>query len=90
MSEIKAYGEKIIIKKLTGSDISSGGIVLPKSRHSNWAKVVSVGPGAKQQLLNKAILVHDYAGTEVELDDGVHFVIEESDIVATKEGDSNA
>ena len=88
---VKAYGKRIIIKKLTGSNVTPGGIVLPKARHSNWAEIVSVGDGRSEDLLGKIVLVLDYAGTEIDLDNGVHFVIEESDIVATKEtGGSDA
>ena len=82
---IKAYGSRIIIKKLEGSNVSSGGIVLPKTRHSNWAKVVSIGRGQNAALIGKTILVSDYTGTEIDIDGDVHFVIEEKDIVATKE-----
>ncbi len=87
MSEtMTAFGKNIIVRKEEGSKTTPGGIVLPKARHSGWAKVISTGinVSAREILEGTLVLVGDYAGVEVNVNDEVLHVIHEDDIVAYK------
>lgn len=93
---LRPLGEKIIVKRLEASDMTSGGIVLPESAKEKpkQGKVLSVGDGrllddgtrqALQIKKNDRVLFSSYAGTEMKVEGEELLIMDESDVLAVLE-----
>ena len=91
--------DRVVVKRVDGDEKSAGGIIIPDTVKEKpmEGKVVSVGPGARdekgqlQALDVKAgdsVLFGKWSGTEVKLDGVEYLIMKESDIMGVIEGTS--
>ena len=97
MATIKPLGDKVLVKPSTSGDMTAGGIALPDSakERPQEGKVVAVGPGrtldngTKSEISVKEgdlVIYSKYGGTEIK-DAGVEYLLlDESSLLAVKEG----
>eukprot|EP01087_Luapelamoeba_hula_P024546 TRINITY_DN938_c0_g1_i1.p1 TRINITY_DN938_c0_g1~~TRINITY_DN938_c0_g1_i1.p1 ORF type:complete len:104 (+),score=17.87 TRINITY_DN938_c0_g1_i1:68-379(+) len=83
--------DRILIRKAP-TQTSIGGIVLPESaqRKTNIGEVIAAGPGGRRQdgtsvpmsvKVGDHVLLSEYGGTQIEVNDEELFVYHESDIL---------
>jgi chaperonin GroES len=94
--KMKPLGDKVIVKRLEASDVTTGGIFLPESAKEKPKRgiIQAVGPGrvtdtgergSMQLSKNDQVLFTSYAGTEVEVGGEEYLIMSESDILAVVE-----
>ncbi len=97
MANVKPLGDKVLVKPNTSDEKTAGGIVLPDSakERPQEGTVVSVGPGRvldngqKVEIGVKAgdvVIYSKYGGTEIKIEGTEHLILDESSILAIKEG----
>ena len=97
MANVKPLGDKVLVKPNTSEEKTSGGIVLPDSakERPQEGTVVSVGTGRildngqKVEIGVKAgdvVIYSKYGGTEIKIEGKEHLILDESSILAIKEG----
>ena len=77
----------------TASTQKIGGIEIPADRDVQKAKVIAVGPGGivdgnevKMQVsVGQKVIIRDYAGTTVKIEDEEYIIVRQDDIVAIVE-----
>ena len=79
----------VIVKPFPSDEMSEGGLLIPESARkiSNKVKVVAVGKGTKARPMTllegqTAFRVRDW-GVEILIDGELHFIMEQSAIIAT-------
>jgi len=88
---IKPLGIRVLAKKLEEEEErrTAGGIVLPDSAKSDKvvrAKVIAVGTNDKIEVkVGDEIVVSNYAGTEIEVDEDKLILVKSTDILAVIE-----
>ncbi|TSA51565.1 co-chaperone GroES [archaeon] len=88
--KIKPLGKRILAKKIEQEERkTAGGIVLPESAKSDkvvHAKVLELGTDEKFTVeKGNEIIVSNFAGTEIEVDDEKFLLVKETDILAVIE-----
>lgn len=97
MANIKPLGDKVLVKPNTSTEKTAGGIVLPDTakERPQEGEVVAVGPGRILDNGNKAeltvkvgdtVIYSKYGGTEIKSDGQEYLILDESSILAVKEG----
>lgn len=97
MANVKPLGDKALVKPNTSDEKTAGGIVLPDSakERPQEGTVVSVGSGRvldngqKVEIGVKAgdvVIYSKYGGTEIKIEGTEHLILDESSILAIKEG----
>lgn len=97
MANVKPLGDKVLVKPNTSEEKTAGGIVLPDSakERPQEGTVVSVGSGRvldngqKVEIGVKAgdvVIYSKYGGTEIKIEGVEHLILDESSILAIKEG----
>lgn len=97
MANVKPLGDKVLVKPNTSDEKTAGGIVLPDSakERPQEGTVVSVGSGRvldngqKVEVGVKAgdvVIYSKYGGTEIKIEGVEHLILDESSILAIKEG----
>jgi chaperonin GroES len=97
MANVKPLGDKVLVKPNTSDEKTAGGIVLPDSakERPQEGTVVSVGTGRvldngqKVEIGVKAgdvVIYSKYGGTEIKIEGTEHLILDESSILAIKEG----
>jgi chaperonin GroES len=97
MAKIKPLGDKVLVQPSKSDEKTVGGIVLPDTakERPQEGTVISVGPGRtldsgeKVQLGVKEgdlVIYSKYGGTEIKLDGTEYLILDESSILAVKEG----
>lgn len=97
MANVKPLGDKVLVKPNTSDEKTAGGIVLPDSakERPQEGTVVSVGSGRvldngqKVEIGVKAgdvVIYSKYGGTEIKIEGVEHLILDESSILAIKEG----
>jgi len=97
MANVKPLGDKVLVKPNTSDEKTAGGIVLPDSakERPQEGTVVSVGAGRvldngqKVEIGVKAgdvVIYSKYGGTEIKIEGTEHLILDESSILAIKEG----
>ena len=97
MANVKPLGDKVLVKPNTSEAKTAGGIVLPDSAQERPQEgtVVSVGTGRildngqKVEIGVKAgdvVIYSKYGGTEIKIEGTEHLILDESSILAIKEG----
>lgn len=97
MANVKPLGDKVLVKPNTSEEKTAGGIVLPDSakERPQEGTVVSVGSGRvldngqKVEIGVKAgdvVIYSKYGGTEIKIEGVEHLILDESSILAVKEG----
>lgn len=97
MANIKPLGDKVLVQPSTSGDMTAGGIALPDSakERPQEGKVIAVGPGRTLDNGNQSqiavkegdiVIYSKYGGTEIK-DGGVEYLLlDESSLLAVKEG----
>ncbi len=86
-------GDKVVVKRLDAEETTAGGIVLPDAAQEKplQGRVLSVGDGrllpdgtraSHQVSEGDRVLLSNYAGTEVKVDDQDLLILSEDDILA--------
>ena len=97
MSKIKPLADKVLVQPSKGEDKTSGGIVLPDTakERPQEGTVVAVGPGRTLDSGEKVkigvkegdtVIYSKYGGTEVKLDGTEYLILDESSLLAVKDG----
>ena len=92
---IKPLADRVVIQMVESEETTKSGIVLPGSAKEKpqVAQVVAVGPGAvvdgslvpMEVKIGDKVLISQYAGTTVKLDDKENIIVRQSDILAIVE-----
>lgn len=93
MSSIRPLNERVLVRRLEGEEVSSGGIVLPDSaiERPDEGEIVAVGSGRRTedgQIIPLEVYVGDrvlfgkYCGNDVEVDGEEFLIMREDDILA--------
>ena len=93
---IKPLNDKVIVKRLTADDVTSGGIYLPDTAKEKPKRgtVQAVGSGkvldngergVMQLKKNDEVIFTSYAGTEIKMDGEEYLIMDESDVLAVVE-----
>ena len=88
--------DRVLVKKAESITKTKGGIVLPEKAQAKvlQGKVLAVGPGARNQKgahiplsvkVGDLVLLPEYGGTKVDLDDSEYMIYREADILAKLE-----
>ena len=96
MTAFRPLHDRIVLRRLTAEEKTSGGIIIPDTAKEkpSEAEVVAVGPGARDErgtvvpLEVKAgdrVLFGKWSGTEVKLDNEELMIMKESDILGILE-----
>jgi len=97
MAKVKPLGDKVLVKPNTSDEKTAGGIVLPDSakERPQEGTVVAVGNGRILDNGQKAeipvkegdvVIYSKYGGTEIKIEGTEHLILDESSILAVKEG----
>jgi len=97
MAKVKPLGDKVLVKPNTSDEKTAGGIVLPDSakERPQEGTVVAVGTGRildngqKAEIAVKegdVVIYSKYGGTEIKIEGTEHLILDESSILAVKEG----
>lgn len=93
---IKPLNDKVIVRRLTADDVTSGGIYLPDTAKEKPKRgtVQAVGNGkildngrrsVMQLKKNDEVIFTSYAGTEIKMDGEEYLIMDESDVLAVVE-----
>ncbi|MBR2523256.1 MAG: co-chaperone GroES [Clostridiales bacterium] len=92
---IKPLSDKVVVKKLEAQEKTKSGIILSAGAQQkpSYAEVVAVGPGGivdgnevKMQVsVGQKVIIRDYAGTTVNIEDEEYIIVRQDDIVAIVE-----
>ena len=82
---VKPLGDYVVAEPEEAPTKTASGLYLPDkaTEKPKVAKVVAVGPNAKQVKVGDRILYKSYSPTEVKLDSKEYLLIKEEDILAT-------
>ncbi len=94
---LKPLGARALVKPLDAEEKSSGGIILPEAAQERprEGEIVSVGPGALNDegermamdvAVGDIVIYSSYGGTELKVDGEDYLLVNESDIIAVREG----
>ncbi|MGN0407400.1 MAG: co-chaperone GroES [Bacteroides sp.] len=93
--KLKPLGDRVVLQYQKAEEKTESGILLPDSAKEKpqEAAVVAVGPGKGEGGQNAAmqvkegdkVIVGEYAGTEIKLDDEEFVIVSQSDILAVVE-----
>lgn len=92
---IKPLADRVVVKVLTGEEVTRGGIVLPDTAKEKpqEAEVVAVGAGrlledgkrvTPEVKVGDRVIFAKYGGSEIKLDGVDYLILRESDILAVK------
>ena len=93
MSSIRPLHDRVLVKRIAGEEVSTGGIIIPDEAmdRPDEGKVVAVGKGRKLDngsVLPMAVKIGDkvffspYCGTDVEVDGEDFLIMNEDNILA--------
>ena len=93
---IKPLNDKVIVRRVTADDVTSGGIYLPDTAKEKPkrgtvqavgnGKVLENGKRSEMQLKkNDEVIFTSYAGTEIKMDGEEYLIMDESDVLAVVE-----
>lgn len=97
MANIKPLGEKVLVQPTKSSEMTAGGIALPDSakERPQEGTVIAVGTGRTLDSGEKVavgvnvgdlVIYSKYGGTEIKNDGIEYLILDESSILAVKEG----
>ncbi len=90
--KIKPLGDRILVKPLTGEEVTKSGIVLPESaekQQKEEGEVVAIGSGEKIKKLKlevgQKVVFGKYSGDEIEIDKVEYKFLKDEDILGIVE-----
>jgi chaperonin GroES len=87
--KFKPLGARAVVKEVEREQTTESGIVLPDTAKEKpqTAEVVAVGADEEVKVsVGDVVVVRKYSGTEVELDDEEHRIVDAEDILGVVEG----
>ena len=86
MSKLRATGTRILIEKMEASTTTAGGIVLQSATEAPKARILSVGPQVKEDVVAGNIIVVDWSKVGVfNFENEKQYVVDESTVLAVLE-----
>ena len=86
MSKLKATGTRILIEKMEASMTTKSGIVLQSQQEAPKARILSIGPQVKEDVVVGNIVVVDWSKVGVfSYENQPQYVVDESTILAVLE-----
>ncbi|MBL7077509.1 MAG: co-chaperone GroES [Kiritimatiellae bacterium] len=96
MTKIRPLADRVLVEPLEEKEVKKGGIVIPDSAKEKpqEGKVIAVGPGKLDDEGKKIpmtvkkgdrILMPEYGGTEIKIDDKKYQIVREDDILGVIE-----
>ena len=86
MSKLKATGTRILIEKMEASMTTQSGIVLQSQQEAPKARILSIGPQVKEDVVVGNIVVVDWSKVGVfSYENQPQYVVDESTILAVLE-----
>lgn len=92
---IRPLSDKVVVKKMEAQETTKSGIILAAGAQQkpSYAEIIAVGPGGvvdgneivMQVSVGQKVIIRDYAGTTVKLDDEEYIIVRQDDIVAVVE-----
>uniref|UniRef100_A0A8C9RNP5 10 kDa heat shock protein, mitochondrial n=1 Tax=Scleropages formosus TaxID=113540 RepID=A0A8C9RNP5_SCLFO len=84
--------DRVLVERLVAETVTKGGIMLPEKSQGKvlQATVMAVGPGARNKngelqpvnvKVGEKVLLPEYGGTKVDLDDKEYYLFREGDIL---------
>ncbi len=91
-TQIRPLADRILLKRLEGDELSTGGIVIPDTAKEKpqQAEVVAVGPGRLSDTGTRIppgvkkrdrVLIGKYSGTDVTINDTEFVILREDDVL---------
>jgi len=82
---VHPLGDYVVAEPEVAATKTASGLYLPEkaAEKPKIAKVVAVGPNAKQLKVNDRILYKSYSPTEVKVDGKEYLLVKEEDVLAT-------
>lgn len=86
MSQLRATGTRILIEKMEASTTTAGGIVLQSATEAPRARILSVGPQVREDVVAGNIIVVDWSKVGVfNFENSKQYVVDESTVLAVLE-----
>ena len=92
---IKPLSDKVVVKKMEAQETTKSGIILSSGAQQkpSYAEVIAVGPGGivdgnevkMQVAVGQKVIIRDYAGTTVNIEDEEYIIVRQDDIAAIVE-----
>lgn len=98
---IKPLADRLVVERLEEDTKTAGGIIIPDTAKEKpqKAKVLAVGPGARDQngksipmdvKVGDTVLFTKWGGSEVKVDGKEYLILKESDVIGVVEESSSA
>jgi chaperonin GroES len=83
--KVQPLGDYVVAEPEVAATKTASGLYLPEkaAEKPKIAKVVAVGPNAKQLKINDRILYKSYSPTEVKVEGTDYLLVKEEDVLAT-------
>ena len=86
MTKLRALGTRLLIERVDAEKITTGGIILQHAQEAPRARVLSVGPQVKEDVVVGNIIVVDWARVgQVQFGNKTHYMVDESTVLAVVE-----
>ncbi len=96
MAKFRPLHDRVVVRRLTGEEKTSGGIIIPDTAKEKpmEGEVIAVGPGARNEQghlvaldvqAGDRVLFGKWSGTEVKLEGEELLIMKESDIMGVVE-----
>ena len=87
MAKVKPIRDQVLVKVIEGSDVTEGGLHLPKVAVdlSNKGKVIEVGGLVSEIAQYDTVIFETHAGIEVDVEGDKYLFLQEEDILAVVE-----
>ena len=86
MTKLRALGTRLLIERVDAEKITTGGIILQSAQEAPRARVLSVGPQVKEDVVVGNIIVVDWARVgQVQFENKTHYMVDESTVLAVVE-----
>lgn len=86
--EIKAIGDKVVLRRLEAETHTPGGLIIPGTATEKRLEGVVVSVGAKVHAVKvgEKVLVGKYTGNEIRVDGVEYVILKEEEILGVLEG----
>ncbi|MDP6776121.1 MAG: co-chaperone GroES [Candidatus Latescibacteria bacterium] len=92
MAKVQPLADRVLLKRTEAEEQIKGGIIIPDTAKEKplEAEVVAVGPGKLDEAgtrvavgvkVGDRVLIGQYTGTEVEIDDEEYVIVSEDDVL---------
>ncbi len=81
---IKPLADRVVLQKITATETTASGIILPDSAKEkpDIATVVAIGKDVKEIKVKEKVVCSKYTGTEIKINGEEYLIVKEEDILA--------